>query len=70
MLGRDKDTGTQANKKYHTVKLNDNLYDIAEKYYKNGKDWQKIKNNAENQKNYPKLKNSNVIYVGWKLLIP
>jgi nucleoid-associated protein YgaU len=70
MLGRDKDTGTQINKKYHTVKLGDNLYDIAEKYYKKGKDWPKIKNNAENQKNYPKLKNSNVINAGWKLLIP
>lgn len=65
-----KETGTDSKKRYHTVKKNDNLYDIAEKYYKKGSEYPKIKNHPENIANYPKLKNSNVIYVGWKLLIP
>lgn len=56
--------------RYHTVKRGDCLWDIAFKYYRNGSQYHKIKNNAENQKNYPKLKASNVIYSGWKLVIP
>lgn len=54
----------------HTVKKGEYLFLIAQKYYGDGKKYTKIKNNAENQKNYPKLKSSNYIYVGWKLVIP
>lgn len=68
---RFKNTTKVSNKvKYHVVKHGDCLWDIAFKYYKNGSLYHKIKNNAENQKNYPKLKHSNVIYSGWKLVIP
>lgn len=56
--------------KIHTVKKGDCLWDIAQKYYKNGSLYKKIKNNAENQKKYPSLKKNNLIYSGWKLVIP
>lgn len=61
---------TQSKVRYHTVKRGDCLWDIAFKYYRNGSLYKKIKNNADNQRKYPKLKKSNVIYVGWKLVIP
>lgn len=54
----------------HTVKKGEYLYILAQKYYGNGAQYTKIKNSSENIKNYPKLKNSNYIYVGWKLVIP
>lgn len=56
--------------KIHTVKKGEYLCLLAKKYYGDESKYKRIKNNAENQKNYPKLKNSNYIYVGWKLVIP
>ncbi len=58
------------NKRYYTVKHNDNLYDIAVKFYKNGSKYKIIKNNAENIAKYPSLKKNNIIYTGWTLVIP
>lgn len=58
------------NKKGHTVKHGEYLYLIAQKYYGDGSKYKKITSDAENVKNYPKLKKSNVIYSGWKLVIP
>lgn len=52
----------------HKVVKDDNLWDLAQKYYGNGKLYPKIK--EANLNKYPKLKNSNVIYVGWELIIP
>ena len=56
--------------KIHTVKHGEYLYLIAQKYYGNGSQYKKITANVENLKNYPKLRKSNVIYSGWKLVIP
>lgn len=57
-------------KRIHTVRKGEYLFMIAQKYYGNGWQYKKIKNLPENQRNYPKLKHSNYIYVGWKLVIP
>lgn len=59
-----------AKKRIHVVKRGEHLYGLAQKYYGNGKKYPLIKNNAENQKNHPKLKRSNYIYINWKLVIP
>lgn len=69
-LNRKDDKASTGNKKVHVVVKGDNMWDIANKYYKDGSQHKKIRNYPENQKNYPKLKESNVIYVGWKLVIP
>lgn len=63
-------SGKGSSGRVHVVKKGEYLYMIAKKYYGNGAQYTKIKNNSENIKNYPKLKNSNYIYVGWKLVIP
>lgn len=52
----------------HKVVKGDNLWDIAHKYYGRGSDYQKIKN--ANISKYPSLKNSNIIYPNWVLVIP
>lgn len=62
---KETDTNKQ---KTHTVKKGDCLWDIAQKYYGKGNLYPKIKN--ANVSKYPKLKKSNVIYVGWVLTIP
>ena len=71
-IDSSKKTGSNKGKpsRVHVVKQGEFLYMIAKKYYGNGAQYTKIKNNSENLKNYPKLKNSNYIYVGWKLVIP
>ncbi|MBC2576582.1 LysM peptidoglycan-binding domain-containing protein [Peptostreptococcus canis] len=69
-LKKRPDFPLENNRKIHIVKKNDCLWDIAHKYYKNGAKYKIIKNNVENQKNYPSLKKSNVIYTNWKLVIP
>ncbi|WAW14745.1 LysM peptidoglycan-binding domain-containing protein [Peptostreptococcus equinus] len=56
--------------RYHIVKKGDYLWDISFKYYRKGSLFHKIKNNSENQKRYPSLKKSSMIYSGWKLVIP
>lgn len=56
--------------KIHTVKHGEYLFTIAQKYYGDGSKHKRITSNAENLKKYPKLKKSNVIYSGWKLVIP
>lgn len=66
-LGRLK---VKSSGKVHTVKHGEYLYLIAQKYYGNGKLHRKISQHPENLKRYPKLKNSNVIYSNWKLVIP
>ena len=58
------------NRRVHIVKKGEYLYMLGQKYYGNGNKYKLIKNNVENQANYPKLKKSNYIYVGWKLVIP
>lgn len=54
--------------KTHTVKKGDCLWDIAQKYYGKGSEYPKIKN--ANTSKYPSLKNNNVIYENWVLIIP
>lgn len=54
----------------HTVKHGEYLYAIAKRYYGDGSKYKKITSNTENLKKYPQLKNSNLIYTGWKLVIP
>lgn len=54
--------------KTHKVVKGDNLWDIAHKYYGKGKDYPKIKD--ANKSKYPSLKNNNIIYVNWELIIP
>lgn len=60
----DANTGKQ---KVHKVVKGDNLWDIAQKYYGKGSEYPKIKN--ANSSKYPSLKSSNIIYVGWELVI-
>lgn len=60
----------KASTREHTVKHGEYLYMIAKKYYGNGNLYKKISQNPENLKKYPQLKNSNVIYSNWKLVIP
>lgn len=67
---RSDDKSAKTVGKIHTVVKGDCLWDIADKYYKDGSKYRRIRDNAENQKKYPKLKNSNVISAGWKLVIP
>src|SRR3712207_7199964 len=56
-LFRSRDSKNTTNStKIHTVKKGDCLWDIAFKYYKHGSQYKKIKNNAENQRKYPSLK--------------
>lgn len=62
---KDKDT----KQKYHIVKAGDCLWDIAAKYYKDGRKYPRIKQNSENLKKYPSLKKRNVIKAGWRLVI-
>lgn len=54
--------------KTHTVKKGDCLWDIAQKHYGKGSEYPKIKN--ANTSKYPSLKNNNVIYENWVLIIP
>ena len=54
--------------KTHTVVKGDCLWDIAQKYYGKGSEYTKIKN--ANTSKYPSLKNNNIIYVNWVLIIP
>lgn len=56
--------------KEHTVKHGEFLYSIAQKYYGDGRKYERITKNAENIKRYPSLKKSNMIYSNWKLVIP
>lgn len=52
-------------KRYYTVKKGDCLWNIAKSYYGNGAMYSKIvKANKE------KIKNPNVIHIGWRLEIP
>lgn len=54
--------------KTHKVVKDDNLWDLAQKYYGKGSDYPKIK--KANESKYPSLKNNNIIYVNWTLVIP
>lgn len=54
--------------KTHTVVKGDNLWDIAQKYYGKGNLYPKIKD--ANSNTYTSLKRNNIIYSGWKLVIP
>lgn len=58
----------EATKRIHTVKKGDSMWDIAQKYYGNGKVYKKI--NEANWNKYPSLKTNNIIYVNWQLVIP
>jgi prophage DNA circulation protein len=51
--------------RYYTVKKGDNLWNISKKYYGRGIDYKKIAN-----ANKKLIKNPNLIYPGWKLIIP
>ena len=65
----DKNTSSSnTQQKTHKVVKGDSLWAIAQKYYGKGSLYPKIKN--ANSSKYPKLKKSNVIYVGWVLTIP
>ena len=59
-----KSNSKSSNKKY-TVKKGDTLWAIAKKYYGNGAKYTKIVN-----ANKSLIKNPNLIYVGWVLIIP
>lgn len=52
----------------HKVVKGDNLYDIAQKYYGNGKLYPKVK--EANKAKYPRLAKYNDIDAGWILVIP
>lgn len=52
----------------HKVVKGDNMWDLAKKYYGKGSEHPKIR--EANKAKYPKLKNANIIYVGWILIIP
>lgn len=54
--------------KTHTVVKGDTMWDLAKKYYGKGSDHPKIR--EANKSKYPKLKDANIIYVGWVLIIP
>lgn len=54
-----------SNNRYYSVVKGDNLWNISKKYYGKGSDWPKI---ADANKNL--IKNPNLIYPGWNLLIP
>lgn len=60
-------TKSGSKNKVHKVKHGESLWSIAKKEYGDGSKWRQIKNNPENQKRYPKLKTSNVIYSNWEL---
>ena len=65
----NENTNTDTSKqKVHKVVKGDNLWDIAQKYYGKGSDYPKIKN--ANSSKYPSLKNNNIIYPNWQLVIP
>ena len=65
----NENANTDKNKqKVHKVVKGDNLWDIAQRYYGKGSEYPKIKN--ANSSKYVSLKNSNIIYVGWELIIP
>ncbi|MDO4650436.1 MAG: LysM peptidoglycan-binding domain-containing protein, partial [Eubacteriales bacterium] len=51
--------------KTYTVKKGDCLWNIAKKFYGNGAQYKKIYNANKN-----KIKNPNIIQIGWKLTIP
>ena len=51
--------------RYYTTVSGDNLWKISKKYYGRGSDWRKI---ADANKSL--IKNPDIIYPGWKLLIP
>ncbi len=53
------------NVRYHIVKDGESLYSISENYYGVGKYWQAI-----HETNSKLINNSNVLVVGWKLIIP
>lgn len=59
-------SGTSSNStRYYTVVSGDSLTKISKKYYGTGNDWKKI---ADANKSL--IKNPNIIYPGWKLVIP
>nr|DAP48642.1 MAG TPA: tail assembly protein [Caudoviricetes sp.] len=60
--------GSSNGQRSHKVVKGDNLWDIAHKYYGRGSDYHKIKN--ANTSKYPSLKNNNIIYPNWVLIIP
>lgn len=62
-----KRVSVKSKNKTHTVKHGESLWSIAKSEYGDGSKWKQIKNNANNQNKYPKLKTSNVIYSGWVL---
>lgn len=62
------DSQNSTTQQIHTVKKGDNMWDISQKYLGKGSLYKKI--NEANWNTYPSLKKNNIIYVGWKLVIP
>ena len=54
--------------KTHKVSSGDSLWAIAQKYYGDGSQYPKIK--EANKEKYTSLKNNNIIYSNWELVIP
>ena len=64
---RPAEEDTTSTETSHTVVSGDTLWDIAEKYYNKGWEWNKIV--EKNSSKYPSLSSSTVIQVGWVLTI-